>query len=69
MRALPSHPKLKLLESNPTPTLEDIVSFAQRFCTLRDLPCGQSNVNACTAATGVAPPHFVSLVDAAKDTA
>ena len=40
MKALPSAVKLQLLESNPTPTLEQMVSFAQRHRALQALPSG-----------------------------
>ena len=30
--------RLQLLESDPTPTLDTMVSFTQRFCALDDLP-------------------------------
>ena len=69
MRSLPSHLKPKLLESNPTPILEDMVSFAQRFRALWDLPCAQSDVSACTASPGDAPPHAGLLVDTSKHNA
>ena len=38
MKGLPLALRLKLLESDPTPTLDTMVSFAQRFCALNDLP-------------------------------
>ena len=38
MRGLPRHLRLKLLESDPTPDLDKVVKFAQRFHALDALP-------------------------------
>ena len=57
MRALPSELKLKLLESDPTPTLPTMLSFAQRFLALQDLPSRGGDIATCLATPGPAPPH------------
>lgn len=38
LKGLPFTTRMKLLESDPTPTLDDMVSFAQRFRALAELP-------------------------------
>ena len=54
MKALPSAFKVQLFESIPTPTLEQMVSFAQRHRTLQALPSGDlQRLPAC--ATSAAP--------------
>ena len=54
MKALPSSIKLKLLEIDPTPSLEGILSFAQRFRALHDL--SNDGADMTCGATSEAPP-------------
>ena len=42
MKGLPFQIRMKLLESDPTPDLPKMVSFAQRFRALEELPAGPS---------------------------
>ena len=69
MRALPSGLKIKLLESDPTPTLDTMISLAQRFRTLRDLPFREHDITACTDTPYIAPAQLTSAADVSKVTA
>ena len=69
MRALPSGLKIKLLESDPTPTLDTMISFAQRFRALRDLPFREHDITACTDTPSIAPAQLTSAADVSKVTA
>ena len=60
MKALPSSIKLKLLEIDPTPSLESILSFAQRVRALHDLSSEGADISTCGAKSDAAPPRSVA---------
>ena len=60
MKALLSSIKLKLLEIDPTPSLERILSFAQRVRALHDLSSKGGDISTCGATSDAAPPQSVA---------
>eukprot|EP00794_Sanderia_malayensis_P021266 gene21266-biopygen16300 len=49
MKSLPDGMKMKLLESNPIPQLDEMVSFAQRHRAIQALPSSNSNYATCAS--------------------
>jgi len=61
MKAMPHDWKLKLLESDPTPTLDNTVQFAQRNRALQSVPTRHSaGIAACVQNTSPAPAQLQS---------
>ena len=61
MKAMPHDWKLKLLESDPTPTLDTMVQFAQRNHALQSVPTRHSaGITACVQNTSPAPAQLQS---------
>ena len=56
MRGLPNPKKLKLLENNPTPSLEEMLSFTQRYRAIEGytLPASSSHVTVTNSAATTA---------------
>ena len=61
MKAMPHDWKLKLLESDPTPTLDNMVQFAQRNRALQSVPTRHSaGIAACVQNASPAPAQLQS---------
>ena len=54
-KGLPNVVQLKLLESHPTPGLDEMLAFSKRFRSLQVLPSGNP---ACATTTHAVPPQF-----------
>eukprot|EP00794_Sanderia_malayensis_P001686 gene1686-1879_t len=63
MKGLPSDIRLRLLESNPTPSLHDMTSFVQRFRAIHhpDVASSQHVHAVQSASHAVSPSHDDSL--------
>lgn len=66
MRGLPTHIKFKLLEHNPTPTLDEMMQFTQRYQAVEGYSSPQHNLDISVASSSVPAPSTTAKTDSSQ---